>query len=97
MLLQFQPLLQGTMTLHLRGEEEDEQLCVATSCCLSDGSVMFYLLHELNSLPLLLLPQPLPPLSLLETFAERVVVVKVHLQEVEAEISQWSVGGGALL
>ncbi len=49
---------------------------------------MFHLLHELNSLPLLLLSQPLPPLSLLESLAERVVVVKVHLQVVETEV--WS-------
>lgn len=47
---------------------------------------MFYLLHELNSLPLLLLSQPLPPLSLLETLAEWVVVVKLHLQVVETEV-----------
>lgn len=54
---------------------------------------MCHLLHELNSLPLLLLPQPLPPLSLLESLAERVVVVKVHLQVVETNICQkvnWS-------
>lgn len=45
----------------------------------SETSVLFYLLHELNSLPLLLLSQPLPPLPLLETFAEWVVVIKLDL------------------
>lgn len=40
---------------------------------------MLYLLHQLYSLPLLLLPQTLPSLSLLESFAEWVVVVKLHL------------------
>lgn len=42
--------------------------------------MVFYLLHELDSLPLLLLSQPLPPLSLLETLAERIVVVKLDLR-----------------
>lgn len=48
-------------------------------------TVCIYLLHELHPLPLLLLPQPLPPLSLLETFTERVVVVKFHLQVTETD------------
>lgn len=52
-------------------------------CWLADGRSD--LLQELDSLPLLLLPQPLPPLSLLEALTERVVVVEVHLQEVEKE------------
>lgn len=38
-----------------------------------------HLLHELNSLPLLLLSQPLSPLSLLETLTERVIIVKFHV------------------
>lgn len=41
------------------------------------------LLQELNPLSLLLLPQSLSPLSLLEALTERVVVIIVHLQEVE--------------
>lgn len=73
----------------------NSRVCVSTSCCATDDEAS-YLLHELNSLPLLLLSQPLPPLSLLETLAERVVVVKVHLQDVETEVesetSQLSVG-----
>lgn len=52
----------------------------------SDDSAKLHLMHELNSLPLLLLSQPLPPLPLLETFAERVVVVKLHLQVAEIEV-----------
>lgn len=40
------------------------------------------LLQELNSLPLLLLAESLSPLSLLESLAERVVVVVVDLQRV---------------
>lgn len=40
---------------------------------------VFYLLHELYSLPLLLLSQPLPSLSFLETLTERVIIVKFHV------------------
>lgn len=43
------------------------------------------LLKELNSLSLLLFPQPLSPLSLLEPLTERVVVIIVDLQRVGAE------------
>lgn len=38
-----------------------------------------YLLHQLDPLSLLLLSQALPPFSLLEPLAERVVVVKLYL------------------
>lgn len=43
------------------------------------------LLQELDSLPLLLFPESLSPLSLLEALTERVVVVVVDLQRVGAE------------
>ena len=38
-------------------------------------------MHELDPLSLLLFSESLSPLSLLETFTERVVVVKVYLEE----------------
>lgn len=61
----------------------DSRLCVGPA----DGG-MSDLLQELNPLPLLLLPQPLPPLSLLEALTEGVGVVKVDLQVVETETTQ---------
>lgn len=64
----------------------ESRLCVGPA----DGGTSD-LLQELDSLPLLLLPQTLPPLPLLEAFTEGVGVVKVDLQ-VEETINKLTPG-----
>lgn len=64
----------------------ESRLCVGPA----DGGTSD-LLQELDSLPLLLLPQTLPPLSLLEALTEGVGVVKVDLQ-VEETINKLTSG-----
>ena len=74
----------GSLSLQNKSRRLCLQLCDGFLFSREVG--MSDLLQELNSLPLLLLPQPLPSLSLLEALTERVVVVKVYLQVVEVEV-----------
>lgn len=83
LLLQLHSLLQGPVTLHL----EETNICTFRLGLLmvTVKTGMSDLLQKLNSLSLLLLPQSLSPLSLLEALTERVVVIVVDLQGEGAE------------